>query len=41
MHFSTSALVLATLTIGQAVAGPARHAHLHAKKAPISELADA
>jgi len=33
MRYSYTALVLATLAVGHAVAGPFRHAHLHHKKA--------
>jgi hypothetical protein len=33
MRYSYTALVLATLAIGQAVAGPFHHAHFHHKKA--------
>lgn len=32
MHCSYTTLVLATLAIGQAVAGPFKHGHFHAKK---------
>jgi hypothetical protein len=33
MRYSYTALVLATLAIGNVVAGPFHHAHLHHKKA--------
>lgn len=40
MRYSYSALVLATFTIGQAVAGPLKHVHnhLHKKNDEILEV---
>ena len=32
MRYSYTALVLATMAIGQAVAGPFKHPHFHVKK---------
>ena len=32
MRYSYTALVLAAMAIGQAVAGPFKHSHFHAKK---------